>query len=145
MAPAGMMPSQAPGAYLTKAYSPNVVEWVFCEVRRPLNQTLTTTSSFGGCGALRGERRMPSLRKTQKIGGKEVREMEKTEIGGLSLEELEAQHVELVADRIEMRRFRRRRTNRGGSGFVQDCDQASLLSGIVVINIGGGSATCLFQ
>ena len=71
--------------------------------------------------------------------------MEKTEIRGLSLEELEAQHVELVPERIEMRRFRGRRANRGGGGFVQDCDQASLLSGIVVINIGGGSAVCLFQ
>jgi hypothetical protein len=74
-----------------------------------------------------------------------VREVEKTEARGLSLEELEVQHVELLPERIEMRRFRRRRTNRGGGGFVQDCDQASLLSGIVVINIGGGSATCLFQ
>jgi hypothetical protein len=71
--------------------------------------------------------------------------MEKTEIRGLTLEELEAQHVELVPDRIEMRRFRRRRTNRGGGGFVQDCDQAGVLSGIVVINIGGGSAVCFFQ
>ena len=69
--------------------------------------------------------------------------MEKFE---MSLEELEAQHTELVPDRIEMRRWwRRRRTNRGGGGFVQDCDQASLLSGIVVINIGGGNAICLVQ
>jgi hypothetical protein len=75
-----------------------------------------------------------------------VRDMEKSEIRGLSLEELEAQsRVELVPERIEMRRFRGRRANRGGGGFVQDCDQASLLSGIVVINIGGGSAVCLFQ
>ena len=66
--------------------------------------------------------------------------MEKTEIGGLSLEELEAQHVELLPERIEMRRFNKRRRN-----FVQDCDQAGVLTGIVVINIGGGSAICLFQ
>jgi hypothetical protein len=74
--------------------------------------------------------------------GKEVRDMEKFE---MSLEELEGQHAELVPDRIEMRRFRRRRTNRGGGGFVQDCDQAALFSGIVVINIGGGNAICLVQ
>jgi hypothetical protein len=68
--------------------------------------------------------------------------MEKTEIGGLSLEELEAQsRVELVPERLEMRRFSRRRTR----NFVQDCDQAGVLTGIVVINIGGGSAVCFFQ
>ena len=75
--------------------------------------------------------------------------MEKTEIGGLSLEELEAQsRVELVPDRIEMRRFSRRRRNhnRGhGGGFLQDCDQASVNTGILPVNIGGQNAICLSQ
>ena len=75
--------------------------------------------------------------------------MEKTEIRGLSLEELEAQHVELLPDRIEMRRFRRRRNrNRGGGGgggFVQDCDSAVVNTGILPINVGGQNAICLSQ
>jgi hypothetical protein len=75
--------------------------------------------------------------------------MEKTEIGGLSLEELEAQsRVELVPDRIEMRRFSRRRRNhnRGhGGGFLQDCDQASVNTGIVPVNVGGQNAICIRQ
>ena len=74
--------------------------------------------------------------------------MEKTEIGGLSLEELEAQsRVELVPERIEMRRFRRRRNhNRGhGGGFLQDCDQATVNTGIVPVNVGGQNAICLSQ
>jgi len=75
--------------------------------------------------------------------------MEKTEIGGLSLEELEAQsRVELVPDRIEMRRFSRRRRNhnRGhGGGFLQDCDQASVNTGILPINVGGQNAICIAQ
>jgi len=75
--------------------------------------------------------------------------MEKTEIGGLSLEELEAQsRVELVPDRIEMRRFSRRRRNhnRGhGGGFLQDCDQASVNTGILPINVGGQNAICSMQ
>jgi len=73
--------------------------------------------------------------------------MEKTEIGGLSLEELEAQsRVELVPDRIEMRRFRRRRNrNHGGDGFVQDCDQATVNTGILPINVGGQNAICSMQ
>jgi len=81
--------------------------------------------------------------------GKEVRDMEKTEIGGLTLEELEAQHVELVPDRIEMRRFRRRRNhnrhNHGHGGFVQDCDQATVNTGIVPVNVGGQNAICIRQ
>jgi len=73
--------------------------------------------------------------------------MEKTEVGGLSLEELEAQHVELVPDRIEMRWWRRRRRNRGGGGggFLQDCDQATVNTGIVPINVGGQNAICIAQ
>jgi hypothetical protein len=72
--------------------------------------------------------------------------MEKTEIGGLSLEELEAQHVELVPDRIEMRRFRRRRNrNHGGGGFVQDCDQATVNTGVAPVNVGGQNAICIRQ
>ena len=43
--------------------------------------------------------------------------MEKSEVRGLSREELEAQRAELVPDRIEMRRHRRRR-------FRQTCDGA---------------------
>ena len=74
--------------------------------------------------------------------------MEKTQIQGLSLEELEAQHVELVPDRIEMRWWRRRRRNRGGGGgggFLQDCDQATVNTGIVPINVGGQNAICISQ
>jgi len=75
--------------------------------------------------------------------------MEKTEIRGLSLEELEAQHVELVPDRIEMRRWRRRRNHNrgggGGGGFVQDCDSAVVNTGILPINVGGQNAICLSQ
>jgi hypothetical protein len=66
--------------------------------------------------------------------------MEKYE---MSLEELEAQHVELLPERIEMRR-RRRRHNRGG-GFLQDCDQASVNTGLVPVNLGGQNAICLAQ
>ena len=64
--------------------------------------------------------------------------MEKYE---MSLEELEAQHVELLPDRIEMRR--RRRRNRGG--FLQDCDQATVNTGILPVNLGGQNAICLAQ
>ena len=64
--------------------------------------------------------------------------MEKFE---MSLEELEAQHVELLPDRIEMRR--RRRRNRGG--FLQDCDQATVNTGILPVNLGGQNAICLAQ
>ena len=75
--------------------------------------------------------------------------MEKTEIRGLTLEELEAQHVELVPDRIEMRRFSRRNRNRNrhnnASGFLQDCDQATVNTGIVPVNVGGQNAICLSQ
>jgi len=74
--------------------------------------------------------------------------MEKTEIRGLSLEELEAQsRVELVPDRIEMRRFNRRRRNRhrNGGGFVQDCDQATVNTGVVPVNVGGQNAICISQ
>jgi len=61
--------------------------------------------------------------------------MEKFE---LSLEELEAQHVELVPDRIEMRRRRRR-------GLRQDCDSAAVNTSILPINVGGQNAICLDQ
>jgi hypothetical protein len=82
--------------------------------------------------------------------GKEVREMEKTEIRGLTLEELEAQsRVELVPERIEMRRWRRRRNhnrhNHGHGGFVQDCDQATVNTGGVPVNVGGQNAICIRQ
>ena len=75
--------------------------------------------------------------------------MEKTEIRGLSLEELEAQHVELVPDRIEMRRFsrrnRRRNRHHNAGGFVQDCDQATVNTGVVPVNVGGQNAICINQ
>jgi len=64
--------------------------------------------------------------------------MEKFE---LSLEELEAQHVELVPDRIEMRRRNRRR--RGG--HLQDCDSAFVNTGVLPINVGGQNAICIRQ
>ena len=64
--------------------------------------------------------------------------MEKTEIRGLTLEELEAQHVELLPERIEMRRRRR-------GSFRQDCDQAFANTGILPINLGGQNAICLAQ
>ena len=67
--------------------------------------------------------------------------MDTTEVRGLTLEELEAQHVELLPERIEMRR--RRRRNRGG--FVQDCDQATVNTSILPINLGGQNAICLSQ
>ena len=73
--------------------------------------------------------------------------MEKTEIRGLSLEELEAQHVELLPERIEMRRFNRRRRNRhrNGGGFLQDCDSAVVNTGVLPINVGGQNAICIVQ
>ena len=76
--------------------------------------------------------------------------MEKTEIRGLSLEELEAQsRVELVPERIEMRRFsrRNRRRNRrhNGAGFLQDCDSAFVNTGVLPINVGGQNAICINQ
>ncbi len=58
--------------------------------------------------------------------------MEKFE---LSLEELEAQHVELVPERIEMRRWwTRRRNPRSNSsicvgGAFQDCDSVAVSTG----------------
>jgi len=64
-----------------------------------------------------------------------MRDMEKFEI---SLEELEAQHTELVPERIEMRRWwRRRRHPHSGSSFcvggaVQNCDS-------VVVNTGSNT------
>ena len=53
---------------------------------------------------------------------------------GLSVAELEAQHVELLPDRIEMRRRRRNR-------LVQDCDSVMIQQGIVNIPIANGTFT----
>ena len=53
---------------------------------------------------------------------------------GLSVAELEAQHVELLPDRIEMRR-RRRRVLR------QDCDSVMIQQGIVNIPIANATFT----
>ncbi len=69
---------------------------------------------------------------------------------GLSLMELEAQHVELLPDRIEMRQRRRRRIRRSGSGFGQDCDAAIVNAGVgngtvvtPVAPVLSGNATCV--
>ena len=64
--------------------------------------------------------------------------MEKTEIRGLTPEELEAQHAELVPERIEMRRRRK-------GGLRQDCDNAFVNTGILPVNLGGQNAICLAQ
>ena len=61
--------------------------------------------------------------------------MEKFE---MSLAELEGQHAELLPERIEMRRRRRR-------GFRQDCDNAAVNTSILPINVGGQNAICLDQ
>jgi hypothetical protein len=66
-----------------------------------------------------------------------VRDMEKFE---LTLEELQAQHVELLPERIEMRRRNRRK-----GGFTQDCDQAFANTGFVPVNLGGQNAICTAQ
>jgi hypothetical protein len=52
---------------------------------------------------------------------------------GLSVAELEAQHVELLPDRIEMRRRRR--------ALRQDCDSVLIQQGIVNIPIANGVFT----
>ena len=57
---------------------------------------------------------------------------------GLSLAELEAQHVELLPDRIEMRHRRRRRR---GHSLVQDCDSILIQQGIVNIPVGNAVFT----
>jgi hypothetical protein len=57
---------------------------------------------------------------------------------GLSVAELEAQHVELLPDRIEMRRRHRRR---GGRSLVQDCDSVMIQQGIVNIPIANATFT----
>ena len=54
---------------------------------------------------------------------------------GLSVAELEAQHVELLPDRIEMRHRRRRRS------LVQDCDTVVLQNGVLVIPIANTTAS----
>ncbi len=58
---------------------------------------------------------------------------------GLSVKELEAQHTELLPDRIEMRHRRRRR-------IVQDCDSVLTNGGtLVVLTPAGafGSTACV--
>ncbi len=58
---------------------------------------------------------------------------------GLSVAELEAQHVELLPDRIEMRRRGRRQRLR------QDCDAALVIAGtgVVAAPVLSGNATCV--
>ena len=62
---------------------------------------------------------------------------------GLSLKELEGQHVELLPDRIEMRRRNRRRNRGGGGGF--DCDNANVNVGTLNIPIANNSAAICFS
>ncbi len=65
--------------------------------------------------------------------------MEKYEIRGLELEELEAQRVELLPERVEMRR---RNRNRGGGNSLR-CNNASV--NFLAIPIVSGNQVCLFQ
>ena len=62
---------------------------------------------------------------------------------GLSLSELEGQSVELLPDRIEMRRRRRNRGRRGGGGF--DCDNAQVNVGVVPITLANNNAAICFS
>ncbi len=61
---------------------------------------------------------------------------------GLSLKELEAHNVELLPDRIEMRRRRRRRRG-GGGGF--DCDAAQVTTGVINLPIANNTAAVCFS
>ncbi len=56
---------------------------------------------------------------------------------GLSLKELEGQNVELLPDRIEMRR---RRRNRG-----YDCDNAQVNNGVVPFTLANNTAAVCFS
>jgi hypothetical protein len=60
---------------------------------------------------------------------------------GLSLKELEGQNVELLPDRIEMRRRNRRR--RRGGGF--DCDAAQVNVGVLNVPIANNTAAVCFS
>ena len=62
---------------------------------------------------------------------------------GLSLKELEAHNVELLPDRIEMRRRRRNRGRRGGGGF--DCDAAQVNVGVLNVPIANNTAAVCFS
>jgi ribosomal protein L29 len=64
--------------------------------------------------------------------------MEKYEIRGLDLEELEAQRVELLPERVEMRR-----RNRRGRGNQLRCNNAAV--NLLAIPIGSGIQVCFFQ
>ncbi len=64
--------------------------------------------------------------------------MEKYEIRGLDLEELEAQHVELLPERVEMRR-----RNRRGRGNQLRCNNAAV--NFLAVPIVSGNQVCLFQ
>jgi hypothetical protein len=59
---------------------------------------------------------------------------------GLSLKELEGQNVELLPDRIEMRRRRRRR----GHGRY-DCDAAQVTTGVLNLPIANNTAGVCFS
>ena len=61
--------------------------------------------------------------------------MEKYEIRGLDLEELEAQHVELLPERVEMKRNRR--------GNRVRCNNAAVNE--LAIPIIAGNQVCLYQ
>jgi len=60
----------------------------------------------------------------RELHGKRREYMEKTEVRGLSREELETQHAQLLPERIEMRRRRRRRRftcDASGPGASVNC------------------------
>jgi hypothetical protein len=65
--------------------------------------------------------------------------MEKYEIRGLDLEELEAQRVELLPERVEMRR----RNNRRGRGNSLRCNNAAI--NFLAVPIVSGNQVCLYQ
>ncbi len=62
--------------------------------------------------------------------------MEKYEIRGLDLEELEAQHVELLPERVEMRRRNRR-------GNQLRCNNASV--NLLAVPVVSNNQICLHQ
>ena len=65
--------------------------------------------------------------------------MEKYEIRGLDLEELESQRVELLPERVEMRR---RNRNRGGGNQLR-CNNAAV--NLLAVPIVSGNQICLYQ
>ncbi len=64
--------------------------------------------------------------------------MEKYEIRGLDLEELEAQRVELLPERVEMRR-----RNRRERGYQLRCNNAAV--NFLAIPVASGIQVCFYQ